>query len=324
MTEVSPRGHGGWRERTARALVRSLARLPLPLLHRMGALVGWGMAVIPNRQRRNALINIGLYAPERPAAELVRIRNRSLRELGKTLFETALLWLRPPAEALSLIREVRGIELLERKPGQGLIVLSPHIGAWELAGLYLSTRGPTAIFYKPQRLLDDLIVASRRRAGATLAPITARGIRLLLGALERGDNAGILPDQEPREEKGAVFAPLFGIPAYTMLLVNRLARRSGAPVIFMIAERLPRAAGFRIHCLRAPEGVDSEDDVIAAAALNRGIEQCIALCPEQYLWSYRRFRRRPRGVSKIYTGSLRDASAIEIARRRRQAAALVQ
>jgi len=324
MTEVSPRGHGGWRERTARALVRSLARLPLPLLHRMGALVGWGMAVIPNRQRRNALINIGLYVPERPAAELVRMRNRSLRELGKTLFETALLWLRPPAEALSLIREVRGIELLERKPGQGLIVLSPHIGAWELAGLYLSTRGPTAIFYKPQRLLDDLIVASRRRAGATLAPITARGIRLLLGALERGDNAGILPDQEPREEKGAVFAPLFGIPAYTMLLVNRLARRSGAPVIFMIAERLPRAAGFRIHCLRAPEGVDSEDDVIAAAALNRGIEQCIALCPEQYLWSYRRFRRRPRGVRKIYTGSLRDASAIEIARRRRQAAALVQ
>ena len=324
MTEVSPRGHGGWRERTARALVRSLARLPLPLLHRMGALVGWGMALIPNRQRRNALINIGLYAPERPAAELVRMRNRSLRELGKTLFETALLWLRPPAEALSLIREVRGIELLERKPGQGLIVLSPHIGAWELAGLYLSTRGPTAIFYKPQRLLDDLIVASRRRAGATLAPITARGIRLLLGALERGDNAGILPDQEPREEKGAVFAPLFGIPAYTMLLVNRLARRSGAPVIFMIAERLPRAAGFRIHCLRAPEGVDSEDDVIAAAALNRGIEQCIALCPEQYLWSYRRFRRRPRGVRKIYTGSLRDASAIEIARRRRQAAALVQ
>lgn len=249
----------------------------------------------------------------------MRMRNRSLRELGKTLFETAPLWLRPPAEALSLIREVRGIELLEREPGQGLIVLSPHLGAWELAGLYLSTCGPTAIFYKPQRLLDDLIVEARRRGGATLAPITARGIRVLLGALERGETAGILPDQEPREEKGAVFAPLFGIPAYTMLLVNRLARRSGSPVIFMIAERLPRASGYRIHCLRAPEGIDSEDDMTAAAALNRGIEQCIAVCPEQYLWSYRRFRRRPAGERKLYTGSLQDASAIEIARRQRQA-----
>ncbi len=323
-TATGPWGRGlSWRERAARVLVRALAGVPLPVLHWMGAAVGWGMALIPNRQRRNALINIGLYAPEQPATELVRMRNRSLCELGKTLFETAPLWLRPPAEALSLIREVRGIELLERESGQGLIVLSPHIGAWELAGLYLSTRGPTAIFYKPQRLLDDLIVEARRRGGATLAPITARGIRALLGALERGENAGILPDQEPREEKGAVFAPLFGVPAYTMLLVNRLARRSGAPVIFMIAERLPRAGGFRIHCLRAPEGIDSDDDVAAAAALNRGIEQCIALCPDQYLWSYRRFRRRPSGGGKIYTGSLRDASAIEIARRRRRQAALV-
>jgi KDO2-lipid IV(A) lauroyltransferase len=288
------------------------------VLHRAGAVVGWGIATIPNRQRRNALINIGLYAPQEPARQLVRLRNRSLRALGKTLFETALLWLRPPQEALDLVQEVRGAELLERGPGQGLIVLSPHIGAWELAGLYLSSCGPTAIFYKPQRLLDELIVDARRRAGATLAPITARGIRLLLSALERGEYVGILPDQEPREDKGAVFAPLFGVPAYTMLLVNRLARRSGARVIFMIAERLPRAAGFRIHCLEAPEGIDSADDLTAASALNQGIEQCIAVCPEQYLWSYRRFRRRPAGGLKVYRGGLKDASAIEIARRLRQ------
>lgn len=287
----------------------------MPILHRAGAVVGALLALLPNRQRRNALINLTLYAPDRPASALVRMRDRGLRELGKTLFETAPLWLRPPAEALSLIREVRGGELLERAPGQGLIVLSPHIGAWELAGLYLSTRGPTAIFYKPQRLLDELIVDARKRAGARLAPITARGIRVLLSALERGEFVGILPDQEPREDKGAVFAPLFGVPAYTMLLVNRLARRSGAAVIFMFAERLPRAGGYRIHCLKAPPGIESEDDVSAASALNQGIEQCIALCPEQYLWSYRRFRRRPLAGRKIYTGSLRDASAIEIARR---------
>jgi len=302
----------------ARLLVRLLARLPLSLLHRCGAGVGWLIARIPNRQRRNALINIGLYAPQLRASELVQARDRSLRELGKTLFETPKLWLRPHAEALSLIREVRGDELLQRAPGQGLIVLSPHIGSWELAGLYLSTQGPTAIFYKPQRLLDSLIVDARKRAGATLAPITARGIRVLLNALERGDYAGILPDQEPREDKGAVYAPLFGMPAYTMLLVNRLARRSGAPVVFMIAERLPRSQGFRIHCLPAPDGIDSTDDVTAAAALNAGIERCIAVCPDQYLWSYRRFRRRPDGKPKVYTGPLQDQAAIETATRFRR------
>lgn len=312
-----------WRERAVRRLVTRLSGLPLPVLHRLGALVGWVIALLPNRQRRNALINLTLYAPDRPASALVSARNRSLRELGKTLFETSALWLRPPTDVLGLIREVRGAELLRRSPGQGLIVLSPHLGAWELAGLYLSMQGPTAIFYKPQRLLDDLIVDARKRAGARLAPITARGIRMLLTALERGEYVGILPDQEPREDKGAVYAPLFGIPAYTMLLVNRLARRSGAPVIFMIAERLPRAAGFRIHCLPAPEGIDSAEDAKAAHALNRGIEQCVALCPEQYLWSYRRFRRRPAGEPKVYAGTLQDQSAIERARRLRSGTSAV-
>jgi KDO2-lipid IV(A) lauroyltransferase len=280
-------------------------------------LVGWIVVLFPNRQRRNALINISLCFPRLPAREKIRLRDRCLREFGKTYLELARIWLRPPDEVLGLIREVRGGELLERRDGEGLIVLSPHIGAWELAGLHLAAQGPTTIFYKPQKYLDALIVDARRRSGATLAPITARGIRALVRGLQNGEYAGILPDQEPRADKGAAFAPLFGIPAWTMVLVNRLARKSGARVIFMFAQRLPGGAGFRLHCLPAPDGIDSDDDGIAAAALNRGIEQCIAICPEQYLWPYRRFRRRPVGLPKLYAGGLRDYDAIETATRAR-------
>jgi KDO2-lipid IV(A) lauroyltransferase len=239
---------------------------------------------------------------------------------GRTYCEMGRLWLRPPDDVLGLIREVRGGELLRREEGRGLIVLSPHLGAWELAGLYLAAQGPTTIFYKPQQRLDDLIVAARRRTGARLAPITARGIRALVQGLAAGEYAGILPDQEPRADKGAAFAPLFGVPAWTMVLVNRLARKSGAGVIFMFAERLPWARGYRIHCLPAPVGIDSEDDGIAAAALNAGIERCIDVCPEQYLWPYRRFRRRPGDTPRVYAGGLRDYDAIERARRLSSAA----
>jgi len=306
------------KEHGLRMLMHGLARLPLPLLHRLGAVLGWGVARWPNRQRRNALINIALCLPELTADEQRRLRDRNLREFGKTYLEIAYLWLRPVDQVLSLIREVRGAEWLARRPGQGLIVLSPHHGAWELAGLYLATQGRTAIFYKPQRYLDDLIRESRARTGADLAPITARGIRVLVEALERGDFVGILPDQEPKADKGAVFAPFFGIPAFSMLLVNRLARRTGAPVIFLFAERLADGSGFVIHCLPAPEGVDSEDDQVAATALNCGIEQCVRLCPEQYLWPYKRFRCRPEGMPKVYTGPLDDAHALEQARRVRE------
>jgi KDO2-lipid IV(A) lauroyltransferase len=308
------------RERIARALVRSIARLPLALIHRLGNGVGWITARWPNRQRRNALINIGLCLPHLTPREQVRLRDRNLQEFGKTYLEIGYLWLRPVEQVLGLVREVRGAEMLRRQPGRGLIVLSPHIGAWELAGLFLAAQGPTAIFYKPQKYLDDLILAARRRSGAELAPITPKGIRVLVQALERGDYVGILPDQEPKADKGAVFAPLFGVPAFTMLLVNRLARRTGAPVIFLFAERLGVGEGFRIHCIPAPEGVDSEDDRVAAAALNRGIEQCVAVCPEQYVWPYKRFRRRPEGAPKVYTGPLDDASALQIIERLRAGA----
>lgn len=301
----------------ARGLVRLVARLPLSVIHRLGAGVGWAFSRWPNRQRRNALINIGLCLPELSHEEQRRLRDRNLAQFGKTYMEIGYLWLRPLEQVLGLVREVRGAELLRRSEGKGLIVLSPHIGAWELAGLYLASHGPTAIFYKPQKYLDDLILEARRRTGAELAPITPKGIRVLVQALERGDQVGILPDQEPKADKGAVFAPLFGVPAFTMLLVNRLARRTGAPVIFLFAERLPESRGFRIHCIRAPEGIDSADDVTAAAALNLGIEQCIRTCPEQYVWPYKRFRRRPDGAPKVYTGPLDDTSAFELLERLR-------
>ncbi len=311
-------GVKGRQERAIRTLLHMLSRLPLRLLHWIGLLVGWIVILFPNRQRRNALINISLCFPLLSAKEKIRLRDRCLQEFGKTYLELARIWLRPPDEVLGLIREVRGGELLELRAGEGLIVLSPHIGAWELAGLHLAAQGPTTIFYKPQKYLDDLIVDARRRSGATLAPITARGIRALVQGLAKGEYAGILPDQEPRADKGAAFAPLFGMPAWTMVLVNRLARKSGARVIFMFAQRLPAAGGFRLHCLPAPDGIDSDDDGIAAAALNLGIEQCIAVCPEQYLWPYRRFRRRPNGLPKLYAGGLCDYDAIETAARARK------
>jgi Kdo2-lipid IVA lauroyltransferase/acyltransferase len=293
-----------YKERLASGAVRLAARLPLGVLQRLGWALGHLFVVWPNKQRRNALINIRLCQPSLTPEEQVRLRDRTLREFGRTYLEIAYLWLRPVEEVLSLVTEVRGGDLLDRSAGKGVIVLSPHLGAWELAGLYLAARGPTTIFYKPQRLLDELIREARGRSGATLAPTNPRGVRLLVRGLERGQYAGILPDQEPKGESGAVFAPFFEVPAFTMLLVNRLARRTGARVIFMFAQRLGPGRGFRMHCIAAPDGVDSNDDLTAATALNRGVEQCVAICPEQYVWPYKRFRKRPEGPPSPYRGPL--------------------
>jgi KDO2-lipid IV(A) lauroyltransferase len=295
---------GPLKERLARTVLASIARLSLPTSHRLGRFLGYLMLKIPNKQRRNALINIHLCLTDLSEDEALRFRQRSLVEYGKTYFEIAYLWLRPASEVLSLIQGTSGREFVEPNDGRGVIVLSPHLGAWELAGLYLSSLGPTTTFYKPQRFLDAMIQAARGRLGATLAPTTSHGIRRLVQALRRGEYVGILPDQEPKGKTGAVFAPFFGVPAYTMLLVNRLARATNARVVFLFAERLPDGGGYHIHCIQAPEGIASEDEVEAATALNQGVEQCVRICPEQYIWPYKRFRSRPEGFPNPYRGPI--------------------
>jgi KDO2-lipid IV(A) lauroyltransferase len=292
------------KEWLAAALLRLISLLPLRAAHWIGWLVGCAMVRIPNKQRRNALINIRLCYPELTAEQARDFRDRSFIAYGKTYAEIAYLWQRPVEKVLSLVSGISGQELLERRDGRGLIVLSPHLGAWELAGLYLSTLGPTTTLYRPQPVGDRLVREARAKGGAQLVPTHQQGIRRLLQALREGGYVGILPDQEPKADRGSVFAPFFGVPAFTMLLVNRLARKTGARVVFLFAQRLPRAKGFHLHCLAAPEGIDAEDDVAAATALNLGVERCVRVCPEQYVWSYKRFRSRPDGAAHPYRGPL--------------------
>ena len=151
-----------------RLLAGGLSRLPFAFSQGLGWLLGTLLRYVPNKQRRNALINLRLCHPDWAEAEIRRFRDRALREEAKTFVEIAYLLLRPVPQVLSLIRETQGLELLERPGGQGLIVLSPHLGAWEMAGLFLSTRGPTTTLYKPQPLADELVRQAREVTHAGL------------------------------------------------------------------------------------------------------------------------------------------------------------
>jgi KDO2-lipid IV(A) lauroyltransferase len=110
-----------------------------------------------------------------------------------------------------------------------------------------------------------------------------------LRALKAGEAVGILPDQTPGRGEGE-WAEFFGRPAYTMTLVQRLAEATGAPIVLVWGERLPRGAGYRGHAEAMPPRLPGES---AARHLNRALEGLIRRCPEQYLWSYNRYKRPP-------------------------------
>jgi KDO2-lipid IV(A) lauroyltransferase len=283
-------------------LLKALALLPWSAIQAVGWLVGELLLRTRNRQRRDALINIRLCMPELDETQQLDLRRRSIIHFAKTYVELSALWMWRAERVLGLVCRESGTDLLQRKPGEGLIVLAPHLGDWELAGLYMASKGPITSMYRPQRYLDDLIREARQRNSARLVPDDVIGVKQMLRALKQGEQVGILPDQVVREESGGVFAPFFGIPAVTMLLVAGLARRTGARVVFLFCERLPGGQGFHVHCLPAPAGIDDPDDEVAASALNRGVEECIRICPEQYHWTYRRFRRRPDNTTGPYTG----------------------
>ncbi len=284
-------------------LLRLFAALPLSWNRHLGSLLGWVLAHTPNPLRRCAATNIELCLPELSEPERRQLLCTNLIETGKTILETGPLWFWPVPRIRSLMGETLNAEPIDAAlaEGKGVILATPHLGSWEMAGHFCSDRWGLTILYRPPRLaaLNNLMRRGRERCGAHAVPTDASGVRRLYETLSKGGVVGILPDQDPGQS-GGVFAPFFGTPANSMVLLSRLARKTGAAVFFGFSVRIPGSAKYRLQFMPAPDGIADPDPNIAAAAMNRGVEACVRACPEQYQWSYRRFRTRPAGAAKIY------------------------
>lgn len=287
-----------------KGLLHLFASLPLRTAHGIATLLGRIIAQRTTlRIAQVTRTNIRLCFPHLPVAEQNVLAKQSLIETCKTFSEMGALWLWPPKRMLGLVRKVSGEAYLQQalQRGKGGLVLTPHLASWEIVGLYVCSRYPSTALSRPLKLagLHDLIYTARSRTGGRIVPTDNAGVRALYRALHQNELAGILPDQVPNEGMG-IFAPFFGIPTYTIVLASRLARKTGASVIFAYAERLPHSQGFHLHFFQAPAEIAAENLETAASALNQAIEQCIQQYPTQYQWSYKRFKRRPAGEVSVY------------------------
>ena len=282
-------------------ILKLLARLPLPLLHGLGIALGWLIYWAPGRHSgrlRSNLLDSGLCTPGRDCRRLLR---RVIGESGKAVVELIAVWLRPYDKVLKLVKGTTGWEHIDaaRAADQGVIVIAPHIGCFEMINLYYAARHPFTAMYKPPRkpFLGELMLAGRQRGQATLVPTDLSGVRALLAALKRHEGIGILPDQVATGGDG-VWAPFFGRPAYTPTLVASLQRKTGAAAFFVAAERLGWARGYHLHVTPLGEPLP-EDKSAAALRINQGVEDVVRRFPAQYLWSYNR-HKRPGGAPDPY------------------------
>jgi Kdo2-lipid IVA lauroyltransferase/acyltransferase len=268
-----------------RLLFQCVGRLPLRVLHALGAAAGWlvyaGSATYAKRLRDNlhtsGVCDLDSYE---------NLRRQVVAETGKGALELAAFWFAPDAaiKRWAVCDNWSEVERA-RQPGQGVLFLTPHLGGFEIMAQYIAQRMPMTSLYRPPKLrwLEPLMIEGRSRWNTQVAPANLRGVRLFLKALKRGEAVGLLPDQTPGEGEGA-WADFFGRPAYTMTLVSRLQKATNALLVMTSAERLPRGAGYRLHVDVLPAAGFDE------AALNRAVEAAVRRCPAQYLWGYNRYK----------------------------------
>lgn len=271
-------------------LFRLLARLPLPVLHAIGAILGWLVYLLAPSYRRRLKNNI-------EAAGFGEHLSSAISEAGKNVMELPFVWCADPQRVAGSVR-IENWEVVEAatQAGRGVVFLTPHLGCFEITAQVVGALKPLTVLYRPphKAALKPLIEGARARGKLKLAPANLSGVRMLLKALRQGQLIGVLPDQVPQNGEG-IWAPFFGRPAYTMTLPGKLQQMTGATVIITFAERLPYGKGYVMRMVELP-GALGESALQQATAANAAMEHMIAQCPAQYFWSYNRYKV-PDGVA---------------------------
>ncbi len=262
-----------------------LARMPLRLLHAMGAALGWAVFLLDPAYRHN-------FAANAAQAGLAKRQWRAaVSAAGRLALEVPRLWLGKPVAV-----RWHGEDLVDSALalGHGLVFITPHLGCFEVAAQAYAQRfgasHPMTALYRPARQswLAQLEAHARARPGLHTAPTTLAGVRQMLKALKAGQVVGLLPDQVPPLGQG-VWLPFFGKPAYTMTLSVRLAQMTGAATLLVWGERLTWGRGYIVHVLPVPNllGIDP---AAALATVNQVLEAVILKNADQYLWGYARYK----------------------------------
>ncbi|MDU9411382.1 lysophospholipid acyltransferase [Pseudomonas sp. zfem005] len=283
--------------------LRLFALLPWGVVQRLGAAIGWLMWRLPNRSREVVRINLSKCFPELNAAELDERTRLSLMDIGRTLTESACAWIWPAQKSIGLVREVEGLEVLREAlaSGKGVVGITSHLGNWEVLNHFYCDQCKPIIFYRPPKLkaVDELLRKQRVQLGNRVAPSTREGILSVIKEVRKGGAVGIPADPEPSLSSG-LFVPFLGTTALTSKFVHGMLSGGKARGVFLHALRLPDGSGFKVILEAAPEAMYSEDVETSVAAMSAVVERYVRTYPTQYMWSMKRFKKRPEGEKRWY------------------------
>lgn len=271
--------------------------LPRKIALGIGVLLGDLMFFFSRKEKAKAVRNLSFaFGTEKNSKEILDICRKCFRNLGKGLMEFLQLPKLTP-ENLSKLVTFDGRDNMDEtlKKGKGLIILTAHLGNWELFGASLPLYGyETNTIVRPVKLqkLDEWV--NRRREGTGLKCI-GRGasIKSALQCLKRNEVLGILADIDTKAD--GVFVDFFGKPAYTPRGPVSIALKTGCDLLpgVIIRQR------DNTHRLIVEKPIelkitgDIEEDVrYNTAVFTKIIESYVRKYPEQWIWIHDRWKTR--------------------------------
>jgi len=284
-------------------LIRVFIRLCSIMPKQAGRWLGKQFAAVSTRRKNRAystsVTNVAVCLPELDQEQQQKIVYESLVNTGQLFAEAAKIWCQSNPEWW--IDNIYGEKAVKEtlNQGKGVLITGAHIGNWEAALYYLGSRYNFHCMYRPPRHLemDKVICKGRCKNSTTMVKGNSKGVMHLIDVLQQGSVAAILSDQEPGRRAG-IFVPFFGKPALTMTLIQKVQQKSNAEV-YQIAAIRNATGRFDIHL--EPLHMDpSLDELAYATEVNQHLEAMIRRFPEQYQWSYKRFKTTVDGSKNIY------------------------
>ena len=268
--------------------VRLVNLLPWRWQMGIGRALGRLARLFARRDQHIADVNIRLCLPELDEQQRERLIREHFESLGCAVFETGLVWWANDSRLQPLI-EFEGFEHIEEAlaAGRGAILLSAHFTTLEMGARALGTATPTSIMYATPRNALIAELSRRGRGRHAVHAIPSDDVRELIRDLKRNLVVWYAPDQRYTDKMSAV-VPFFGHPAASNVATSRLAKLTGATVLPYFPER--HADGYRMRILPPLDDFPSDDPVADTERFHALIEAHVRQCPEQYLWTYKRFK----------------------------------
>ncbi|MDF7681118.1 LpxL/LpxP family Kdo(2)-lipid IV(A) lauroyl/palmitoleoyl acyltransferasee [Enterobacteriaceae bacterium ESL0689] len=278
-----------------------VVQLPYPLIYRLGKTLGRLAMYFMKRRAQIAYRNLALCFPDKSAQQRHQLVVDNFESVGMGLMETGMAWFWSDRRIMRW-SETIGIEHVKAIQAQqrGIVVIGIHFLTLELGARIFGVSTPGIGVYRPNDnpLIDWLQTWGRLRSNKDM--LDRKDLKGMVRALKKGELLWYAPDHD-YGPTSSVFVPFFAVDqAATTSGSWMLARMSNACFVPFVPRRKPDGKGYELIILPAECQPPLEDAETTAAWMNKIVEQCILMAPEQYMWLHRRFKTRPAGVPSRY------------------------